>query len=206
MAIAKDSSGNSPIGFRVETHIAEPGGAGGGGDASAANQVLANTKLDTLATKLDSVITNVDGLETNTASTNTKLDTMITAAQSTATINVAADTANVFDGTTMVPVKRVLVQASTSGNNTIIAAVSGKRFRILSYNLIANGAVNGKFQTGASGTDETGLMYCAAAGDGMVADFNEGGWFETRTANTLLNLNLSAAIAVGGVLTYIEVT
>jgi hypothetical protein len=63
--------------------------------------------------------------------------------------------------------------------------------------------VNAKFQSGAGGTDLTGLYY-TAANTGFVLPFNPVGHFETAS-NTLLNLNLSGAVAVGGQITYVEV-
>ncbi len=66
------------------------------------------------------------------------------------------------------------------------------------------GAVNAKFQDGAGGTDLTGLKYLAAAGGSASGPFNPAGWFET-SPGTLLNLNLSGAVAVGGELVYMEV-
>lgn len=105
---------------------------------------------------------------------------------------------------TLVTPKYAVISASASGNNTVIAAVVGKTFRILSVFLSSNGTVNAKWQTGASGTDISGLAYLIA-NTGYVLPFNPAGWFQTGTTNTLLNLNLSAAIAVGGEITYIEV-
>jgi hypothetical protein len=107
-------------------------------------------------------------------------------------------------GTTEATVKYAAIAASSSGNNTIVAAVASKKIRVLAYNFMGNGAVNAKWQSGASGTDLTGLKYIAAAGGGICAPYNKDGWFETGS-NTLLNLNLSGAVAVGGELTYIEV-
>lgn len=63
------------------------GGGGGGGDASAANQVITNTKLDTIISQtnglegsLTSIDTKMDAQSTaaNQDTTNTKLDTLIT--------------------------------------------------------------------------------------------------------------------------------
>lgn len=108
----------------------------------------------------------------------------------------------VTSGTVVTP-KFVAIAASSSGNNTILAAVSGKKIRVLAVAVMSNGTVNAKFQDGAGGTDKTGLFYMVA-NTGFVLPYNPVGWFE-GTATTLLNLNLSAAIAVGGVLTYIEV-
>ncbi len=106
-------------------------------------------------------------------------------------------------GGTVVTPKFAAIGASSSGNNTIVAAVTSKKIRVLAAQLVANGSVNVKWQSGASGTDLTGLAYLVV-NTGYVLPFNPAGWFETGSA-TLLNLNLSAAVAVGGSITYIEV-
>lgn len=116
---------------------------------------------------------------------------------------VSLNTKAMLDGATTITPKFAVIAASTSGNNTLVAAVASKKIRVLAYNFIANGSVNAKFQSGAGGTDLTGLKYCVVNG-GLVAPFNPVGWFETAV-NTLLNLNLSAGVAVGGELTYVEV-
>lgn len=109
----------------------------------------------------------------------------------------------IMNGVTALTPKFATIAASSSGNNTLVAAVNPKKIRVLAYNFMANAAVNVKFQSGASGTDLTGLKYCVANG-GLCAPFNPVGWFETAS-NTLLNLNLSGAVAVGGELVYVEV-
>lgn len=119
-------------------------------------------------------------------------------------VSASSETSTVYDGTTALTPKFAPIAASSSGNNTLVAAVTGKKIRVLAYNLMGNGAVNAKFQSGAGGTDLTGLKYIAAAGSGICAPFNPVGWFETAS-NTLLNLNLSGAVAVGGELVYVEV-
>jgi hypothetical protein len=105
-------------------------------------------------------------------------------------------------GTVVTP-KYAAIAASSSGNNTLVAAVTSKKIRVLAMKLMANGSVNSKLQSGASGTDITGLDYLIV-NTGVVLPFNPAGWCETAS-NTLLNLNLSASVAVGGCLTYIEV-
>jgi hypothetical protein len=114
------------------------------------------------------------------------------------------ETSTIYNGTTALTPKFAAIAASSSGNNTLIAAVASKKIRVLAYNFMGNGAVNAKFQSGAGGTDLTGLKYIAAAGGGICAPYNPLGWFETAS-NTLLNLNLSGAVAVGGEITYVEV-
>jgi hypothetical protein len=106
-------------------------------------------------------------------------------------------------GGTVVTPKFAVIAAATSGNNTIVAAVTSKKIRVLAAVFVGISNVNAKFQSGASGTDLTGLFYLAAS-TGAALPYNPAGWFETAS-NTLLNLNLSAAINVGGCLTYIEV-
>lgn len=105
-------------------------------------------------------------------------------------------------GTVVTP-KFVAIAASSSGNNTLVAAVVSKKIRILAMWLTSNGSVNVKVQDGAGGTDKTGLAYLVV-NTGFVLPYNPVGWLET-TANTLLNLSLSASVAVGGGLVYVEV-
>lgn len=105
-------------------------------------------------------------------------------------------------GTILTP-KFAALALSASGNTTVVAAVTSKKIRVLALAFIANGTVNVKFQTGAGGTDLTGLFYLVA-NTGAALPFNPAGWFETGSG-VLLNANLSAAIAIGGCLTYVEV-
>ena len=125
-------------------------------------------------------------------------------AATTDTITAKLATDAIQNGTTALTPKFATIAAASSGNNTIVAAVTSKKIRVLGWNMVANGAVNAKWQSGAGGTDLTGLYYCAAAGGGISVPFNPVGWFETGS-NTLLNLNLSGAVAVGGCLVYVEV-
>jgi hypothetical protein len=108
-----------------------------------------------------------------------------------------------MNDTTALTPKFASIAVSGSGNNTIVSAVNPKKIRVVACSLIANGTVNAKWQSGASGTDLTGLAYLVA-NTGYILPFNPLGWFETAS-NTLLNLNLSGAIAVGGCIVYVEV-
>jgi hypothetical protein len=99
--------------------------------------------------------------------------------------------------------QRVAVNAAASGNNTLVAAVAGRKIRVLSAVLVAAGTVSPKFQSGTA-TDLTGAMPMVANGV-IVLPFNPEGWAETL-AGALLNLNLNVAISVTGVITYVEVT
>ena len=99
--------------------------------------------------------------------------------------------------------KFAVIDASSSGDNTIVAAVSGKKIRVVSGILVSGGTVNVRFESGAAGTALTGQMNLVA-NTGFIIPFVPIGNFETAT-NTLLNLELSAGVAVDGWITYVEV-
>ena len=93
------------------------------------------------------------------------------------------------------------VAASSAGANEIVAAVAGRKICVIGYVLMANAAVDVKWQSGSS--DLTGLLYPAERG-GAVANLapDHKFWFETAAGETL-NLNLSGAVPVGGHVAYI---
>lgn len=90
-----------------------------------------------------------------------------------------------------------------AADNTIVAAVAGKRIRVVSYFLVNTTAQTIRFESAAGGTALTGQM--ALANNGVLeAPFNPMGHFQT-VKGELLNLELSGATSVDGHLTYIEV-
>tara|TARA_R100000306_G_C4356497_1_gene132999 strand:+ start:347 stop:700 length:354 start_codon:yes stop_codon:yes gene_type:complete len=100
-------------------------------------------------------------------------------------------------------IKRAKIDAASSGNNTLVAAVTGKKIRVLAAFFTMTGtAVTIRFEDGADGTALTGQMG-PTAGQTIVLPFNPVGWFETSDA-TLLNLELSGSQSVDGALVYIE--
>jgi hypothetical protein len=94
----------------------------------------------------------------------------------------------------------VVIDESSSGASTLVAAVTSKRIVVYSLYLVADGAVGVKFQSHTTPTDLTGLASVAANG-GLVLPFNQDGWFRTASGEAL-DINLSDAVAVGGVLKY----
>lgn len=114
-----------------------------------------------------------------------------------------ADSNQACAGGTIVTPKFAIIDAATSGDNTLVAAVTSKKIRVLSLFLVSAGTVNVRFESGAGGTALTGQMNLVA-NTGFVLPYNPVGWFETAS-NTLLNLELSGAISVDGSLVYIEV-
>jgi hypothetical protein len=91
------------------------------------------------------------------------------------------------------------IAASSSGDNAIVAAVTGKRIRVLNYMFMATTPVNVKWRSAT--TDLCGALPAGANG-GASCSFEGMGCFQTA-AGEALNLNLSGAVAVGGHLTYV---
>lgn len=119
------------------------------------------------------------------------------------TVNAQLDASTMRDGvgTALTP-KFAVIDAATSGDNTLVSAVASKKIRVLAVFLIAAGTVTARFESGASGTALTGQMNLIA-NTGFVLPFSPVGWFETAV-NTLLNLELSGAVSVDGSLVYVE--
>lgn len=117
------------------------------------------------------------------------------------TAKIATD--KIQDGLTALTPKFAIIDVATSGDNTLLAAVTAKKIRILSLYMVASAAVTARFESGAAGTALSGQMQLAANG-GFVLPFNPVGWFETASG-VLFNLELSGAISVDGGFTYIEV-
>jgi len=100
------------------------------------------------------------------------------------------------------PTKYANINESTAASNEIVAAVSGKKIRILAMMVIAAGDVNLTVED-EDGNDLIGLCEIAEAG-GFVLPLNEAGWQEAP-AGKALHLLSSAAVQVGGCITYQEV-
>lgn len=96
------------------------------------------------------------------------------------------------------------IACSSSGPNEIVAAIAATRIVVRAVKLSAAAAVNAKFQSDGTPDDLEGLTYLVAQG-GYVMPYLASGWFETL-AGEALSLDLSAAVAVGGVVVYGKVT
>lgn len=92
---------------------------------------------------------------------------------------------------------------ATSASVEIVPAVVGKKIKVCHVNLVSNGNVNVKWQSGT--TDKTGLAYLTQYSGYETAFVPPafGCLFETDTGRAL-NINLSGSVAVGGFLTYYE--
>jgi len=103
---------------------------------------------------------------------------------------------------TKVPTGQIfeVIDAASSGDNTLVAAISGQKIRVLSYTLLCDAATLVRFESGASGTALTGRMSFGAMG-GVSVPFSPVGHFETAVGD-LLNLELDIASPVTGHITY----
>ncbi len=118
-------------------------------------------------------------------------------------VAAALDTSQMMNGLTALTPKYAVIDDASSGDNTIVAAVVGKKIRVLALFMVSGGDVLARFEDGAGGTALTGQMDLTT-NSGFVLPFNPVGWFET-TANTLLNLELDGAVSQDGSLVYVEV-
>lgn len=100
------------------------------------------------------------------------------------------------------PVNFAVISTASAGANTLVAAVTGKRIRVISYALVAAGAVSVNFENGT--TDITGVLPLAANSGLSFPGTESGPAFET-SPGALLGLTLSGAVQVSGHLTYILV-
>lgn len=101
--------------------------------------------------------------------------------------------------------QHAVVSASTLGNNTLVAAVTGKKIRVIAAVLVASGGANTvRFESAVDGTALTGQMDILDNGQ-LILPYNGDGWFESDVISELLNLELSAATAVEGMLVYQEI-
>ena len=94
-----------------------------------------------------------------------------------------------------------LISAAGSGDNTIVAAVTGKRIRVIGLFMVAAGAVVARFESAAGGTALTGAMSMITGVP--ISVYNPLGLFEQDVVSELLNLELGAAVQVSGFLTYL---
>jgi len=119
-------------------------------------------------------------------------------------VSACGETSTVYNGTSALTPQFARFSVSASGvNANIVAATASKRVRVLRYRISANGLVNAKWQSSTGNVDISGLHYLTtyASGGGAYCPV---GLFQTA-AGDALNLNLSAAIAVDGELTYVVV-
>ena len=107
------------------------------------------------------------------------------------------------NGVALVPKWKYKSALATSGNNEVVALVSGKKIRVLAFRISFSGTVNAQFRTSTAGAYLDILHYGAASVE-VKGEFNPLGHFET-VAGEALGINLSAATAVEVWVQYVEV-
>ena len=166
-----------------------------GSDASSARIAgCATYGLDVDVTRIAAGDNNIGNVDIVTAPVRDR---------TTDNVGVAQSTDAIMNDTSVLTPKFAKIDAASSGDNTIVAAVTGKHIRVVSLMLMSAGTVTARFESGASGTALSGQMNLVA-NTGFCLPYNPIGWFQTASAE-LLNIELSAAISVDGILTYIEV-
>lgn len=117
-------------------------------------------------------------------------------------VAAAPSTDALMAGATALTPRFAAVSAAASGENTVLAAQSGKRLRVLAYTLVAEGPVAAQWRSG-SGAALSGAMALCTNGS-LSPAFCPAGLLETGVGEALL-LHLSAASGVRGHVTYVEV-
>lgn len=103
-------------------------------------------------------------------------------------------------------VKSALVAAGTTENRDLVAAVTGRRIRLLSLVANGNGAASFRLESGAAGTALTPVfaVSLASALGTMVLPFNEQGYVETA-AGAALSVEHTGAGTMAYLANYIEI-
>jgi hypothetical protein len=121
------------------------------------------------------------------------------------TFQVQVDGSKVYQGTIARTPVFLPINVAASGDNTLLAAQgAGNKIRVHQLFLMADAPVLARLESGAGGTALTGHEPLIA-NTGFVLPYSPVGWFETA-ANTLFNLELSAAVNVDGCFVYTVVT
>ena len=97
--------------------------------------------------------------------------------------------------------KHAVINASASGDNTLVTAVAGQRIKVVSYVCIAANAVNATFKSGAS-TSISGALTLGTNSGVSCPNNCESVLMQTAVGEGLV-LNLSGNVLVGGHLSYI---
>lgn len=91
------------------------------------------------------------------------------------------------------------VNTAASGDTAIVAANASNKVKVVSYVLVATGAVGVKWRSAAN--DRSGAMALGANGVVSAIGSDDAHLLETAVGEAL-NLNLSAAVQVSGHISY----
>jgi hypothetical protein len=96
--------------------------------------------------------------------------------------------------------KTAKIDHAASGDNTIVDAVTGKRIKVYAVVLVVSAAVNCRWLSGS--TELTGDMNFGGKGEGYAQAVSPPAFLVATAAGASLKLNLSAATAVDGIVSY----
>lgn len=99
-------------------------------------------------------------------------------------------------------VKQAKIQATASGDTTVVAAVSGKVIRLLSVVLTCSVQVNVAWKSGASTTKIPAMPFAQYGGMSHTPSL---GWFYETDSGEAAVINLSGTANVYGTVQYVEV-
>ncbi len=108
-----------------------------------------------------------------------------------------------YDGVTDLTPLYAIVDTASSGDNTIVAAVTSKKIVVLRWFIMASGGANNVRWIDGTPTNLTGLMNLLA-NQPVSGSYCPVGHFATASGK-LLKLNLSAATQVSGYIVYVTV-
>lgn len=89
------------------------------------------------------------------------------------------------------------INASSSGDNTIIAAVTSRPIRVYQVFIVANAAVNLLFKDGASTNFNAFAVPLTAQGSAITFQYTGMPWWVTTLGNAFI-INLSGAVQITG--------
>lgn len=113
----------------------------------------------------------------------------------------------VYNASTALTPKFAKVAENTAGAATLIAAVSGKKLRVLNAAVIGGGtAISLRNGTGSYlfGSGTAGQQVVLVAGSGFILPYSPVGWLETSAGDSLV-IESSIATALAGTIVYVEV-
>ena len=99
------------------------------------------------------------------------------------------------------PVRSAIANPSTATTTQLVAAVAGKKYRVVALAIVSTIANNVNLES--STTDITAVFPLGANG-GIVLPYNEHGWCETAVGEAL-QVTTTAATATGVHVRYVEI-
>lgn len=97
--------------------------------------------------------------------------------------------------------KTAAITGTGTGDNTIIAAVTGRSIYVWKIFFTCAGAVNVTFKDGT--TALSGAIILTANGSSMSLSYDGAPWFSTTNGNAFV-INSSGAVALSGIVHYTE--